>query len=90
MSDFFRSRWIDVPSQIGPRDTALPAGFRAAGVAAGIKESGAPDVGIMVSDSPETINEDPYGEGWLVRVRLSNPSETESLMDAATYEAGLE
>jgi glycine cleavage system H protein len=43
-----------------------------------------------LSDTPETINEDPYGEGWLVRVRLSDPSETESLMDAATYEAGLE
>ena len=43
-----------------------------------------------LSEKPETINEDPYGEGWLVRVRLSDPSETESLMDAATYEAGLE
>jgi glycine cleavage system H protein len=43
-----------------------------------------------LSDKPETINEDPYGEGWLVRVKLSNPSETESLMDAQTYEAGLE
>jgi glycine cleavage system H protein len=43
-----------------------------------------------LADSPETINDDPYGEGWLVRVRLTDPSETESLMDAATYEAGLE
>lgn len=43
-----------------------------------------------LADSPETINDDPYGEGWLVRVKLSDPSETESLMDAATYEAGLE
>ena len=43
-----------------------------------------------LSEKPETINEDPYGEGWLVRVKLSDPSETESLMDAATYEAGLE
>jgi glycine cleavage system H protein len=42
-----------------------------------------------LSDTPETINEDPYGEGWLVRVRLSDPSETESLMDAASYEASL-
>jgi glycine cleavage system H protein len=42
-----------------------------------------------LSDSPETVNEDPYGEGWLVRVKLSNPAETESLMDAATYEASL-
>ncbi len=33
------------------------------------------------------INEDPYGEGWLVKVRLSDPSEREALMDAATYKA---
>jgi glycine cleavage system H protein len=42
-----------------------------------------------LSDSPEKINEDPYGEGWLVRVRLSDASEQESLMDAAAYEASL-
>jgi glycine cleavage system H protein len=44
----------------------------------------------VLTDKPEMINEDPYGEGWLVRVRLSDPSETAALMDAATYEAGLE
>jgi glycine cleavage system H protein len=43
-----------------------------------------------LADKPETINEDPYGEGWLVRVKLSDPSETESLMDAAAYEATLD
>jgi glycine cleavage system H protein len=42
-----------------------------------------------LSDKPETINEDPYGEGWLVRVRLSDASQTEGLMDAAAYEASL-
>jgi glycine cleavage system H protein len=42
-----------------------------------------------LSDAPETVNEDPYGEGWLVRVKLSNPSEAESLMDAVSYEASL-
>jgi glycine cleavage system H protein len=42
-----------------------------------------------LADKPETINEDPYGEGWLVRVKLSDPSEAQSLMDAATYEAQL-
>jgi glycine cleavage system H protein len=39
----------------------------------------------VVADRPELINEDPYGEGWLVRVKLSNPSEVEQLMDAAAY-----
>ena len=42
-----------------------------------------------LSDAPERINEDPYGEGWLVRVRLADPAEQESLMDAAAYEATL-
>ena len=43
-----------------------------------------------LSESPETVNEDPYGGGWLVRVKLTEPSETEQLMDAAAYEAGLD
>lgn len=42
-----------------------------------------------LSDSPEKINEDPYGEGWLVRVRLSDLDEQEALLDAAAYEASL-
>jgi len=41
-------------------------------------------------DSPEKINEDPYGDGWLVKVKLSDPSETDQLMDAAAYEKMLE
>jgi len=41
-------------------------------------------------DNPATINEDPYGEGWLVKVRLSDPSERESLMDARTYQGTLD
>lgn len=44
----------------------------------------------VLADKPETINEDPYGDGWLVRVRLSDPSETESLMDATEYQSTLE
>jgi len=39
-----------------------------------------------VADRPEAINEDPYGEGWLVKVRLSDPSEAEELLDAAGYQ----
>ncbi len=42
-----------------------------------------------LSDSPENINDDPYGEGWLVRIRLSDPSEVDALMDAETYEQSL-
>jgi len=40
-----------------------------------------------LSDSPETVNEDPYGEGWLVKVNLSNPAEMESLLSATDYQA---
>ena len=38
-----------------------------------------------VVDAPETVNEDPYGEGWLVRIRLSDPSEVDGLLDVAAY-----
>ena len=38
---------------------------------------------------PELVNEDPYGAGWMVRIRLSDPSELDSLMDASAYEASL-
>jgi glycine cleavage system H protein len=43
-----------------------------------------------LSDKPETINEDPYGEGWLVKIKLSDPSEGDSLMKADAYEATLQ
>jgi glycine cleavage system H protein len=43
-----------------------------------------------LSDQPETINDDPYGEGWLVKVKLSDPSEVDSLMESAEYQATLE
>jgi glycine cleavage system H protein len=42
-----------------------------------------------LTENPAMINEDPYGEGWLVRVRMSDPGERESLLDAASYQATL-
>jgi len=42
-----------------------------------------------LASAPESINDDPYGAGWLVKVKLTDPSERESLMDAADYEAQL-
>ena len=38
-----------------------------------------------VAESPELINEDPYGEGWLAKVKLSDPSEADALLDVAAY-----
>jgi glycine cleavage system H protein len=39
----------------------------------------------QVTGAPETVNEDPYGNGWLVRIRLSNPGEVDALLDAGAY-----
>jgi glycine cleavage system H protein len=43
------------------------------------------EVNRKVVDEPETVNADPYGEGWLVRIRLTNPAETNELLDVDTY-----
>jgi glycine cleavage system H protein len=42
-----------------------------------------------LGDAPETINEDPYGDGWLVKIKLADASEVDDLMDASTYEGQL-
>jgi glycine cleavage system H protein len=47
------------------------------------------EVNSALGDNPGMINEDPYGEGWLVKVRLSEPGERESLLDAGAYRATL-
>jgi glutamate N-acetyltransferase / amino-acid N-acetyltransferase len=55
---FFRSRWVPRPAhvrELAP-DSGLPGGFRAAGVTAGLKPSGRPDVGLLVNDSPEPVS----------------------------------
>ena len=47
------------------------------------------EVNTALGDAPESINEDPYGAGWMVKVRLSNVDEVEQLMDASAYEGTL-
>jgi glycine cleavage system H protein len=47
------------------------------------------EVNEALSSAPEAINDDPYDSGWMVRVRLSDPSELDSLMDAAAYQESL-
>ena len=47
------------------------------------------EVNEALKDSPEQINEDPYGEGWLVRVRLSDAAELDSLLDSESYQSSL-
>jgi len=48
------------------------------------------DVNQKIVEEPETVNEDPYGEGWLIRVRLTDSSELDGLLDAAAYQKLLE
>lgn len=49
-----------------------------AGAVASVNES--------LADEPEKVNTDPYGEGWMVRLRMANPSDVDSLLTAAEYE----
>ena len=47
------------------------------------------EVNAALADEPGAINEDPYGEGWLVKIRLTDPAERDALLDAAAYSATL-
>jgi glycine cleavage system H protein len=47
------------------------------------------EVNTELADAPERINDDPYGEGWMVKVRLTDQSERDALLDAAAYQAQL-
>jgi glycine cleavage system H protein len=48
------------------------------------------EVNSAVTEEPETINDDPYGQGWLVKIRLSDPAEVDDLLDADAYRQLLE
>ena len=43
-----------------------------------------------LDDSPELVNQTPYGDGWMIKIRLANPSDYEGLLDAAAYRASCE
>ena len=47
------------------------------------------EVNVKLGEEPDAINNDPYGDGWMIKVKLSDPSERDSLMDAAAYEGSL-
>ena len=48
------------------------------------------EVNQKVVSEPETVNDDPYGDGWLIRIRLTNPAERDELLDVAAYKQVLE
>ncbi len=47
------------------------------------------EVNARVVEAPEIVNDDPYGDGWLVRIRMSDPSEVDTLLDAEAYKSFL-
>ena len=61
-----------------------------------VSEVFTPVTGVVVkineslADEPETVNSDPYGDGWLIRIRMTNPSERDDLLDVAAYKQVLE
>ena len=78
------------PPEVGT-DLAKDAGYAEVESVKAVSDVYAPLSGEVVAvndalgDSPEQINEDPYGDGWLVKVKLSDASEVDALMDAAAY-----
>ena len=45
------------------------------------------ELNAALANSPESVNNDPYGEGWMVKMTVNNPADVEALMDSAAYEA---
>ena len=45
------------------------------------------ELNASLANSPESVNSDPYGEGWMIKMTVNNPADVEALMDAASYDA---
>ena len=45
------------------------------------------ELNAALANSPESVNSDPYGEGWMIKMTVNNPADVEALMNAATYDA---
>ena len=45
------------------------------------------EVNEIINDQPELVNNDPYGEGWMIKIRIANPAELDTLLDAEGYQA---
>lgn len=45
------------------------------------------EINESINDQPELVNNDPYGEGWMIKISVSNPEELETLLDAAGYQS---
>lgn len=99
ITDYAQEQLGDVV-YIGVPDVGVTVtGGEEAGVAESVKSASdvfSPVTGEVLAvnealeDEPEKVNEDPYGEGWLFQVRLSDPGELDGLMDAEAYAAHVE
>jgi glutamate N-acetyltransferase/amino-acid N-acetyltransferase len=67
----FGSRWVAAPDHVTELDGGLPDGFRAAGVACGLKPSGGLDLGLLVSDPPDTVSAARFTRSGAPRARRS-------------------
>lgn len=94
ITDFAQEQLGDLVYIGLPEPGAMVRGGEEAGVAESVKSASdvfSPVSGEVIAinevleDEPERVNEDPYGDGWMFRVRLSDPGELDGLMDAATY-----
>ena len=94
ITDFAQEQLGDVVYIGVPELGATVTGGEEAGVAESVKSASdvfSPVTGEVIAvnekleDEPEIVNEDPYGEGWMFRVKLADEGELDGLMDAATY-----
>jgi glycine cleavage system H protein len=96
LTDFAQSQLNEIVSVQLPKPGAMLEAGQPLGSVESVKavnEIDAPvsgevvEVNAALKAAPEKINSDPHGQGWLVKVRLKNPTETSALMDAAAYDA---
>ena len=87
LSDLTYVELPDAGSQVGAGDeVAVVESVKAASDIYAPCEGVITEVNHALADHPEKINLDPYGEGWLFKIKLENPSEFETLLDADQYE----
>ncbi|AKO51613.1 glycine cleavage system protein H [Marinobacter psychrophilus] len=94
ITDFAQQQLGDVVYIGVPELGATVTGGEEAGVAESVKSASdvfspvtgeVVEINELLEDEPEKVNEDPYGEGWLFRVKMSDDGELDGLMDADTY-----
>jgi glycine cleavage system H protein len=87
LSDLTYAELPDVEAQVGAGDeVAVVESVKAASDVYAPCDGVITEVNGALTDHPERVNQDPYGEGWLFKMKLDNPAEFEALLDADQYE----